>query len=38
MHEKFRIVPDRLFENDFDKIVKQMEVGTMTPMPQCAPR
>jgi hypothetical protein len=26
--EKYRIVQDRLFESDFDKIVKQIEAGT----------
>jgi hypothetical protein len=26
--EKYRIVQDRLFESDFDKLVKQIDAGT----------
>jgi hypothetical protein len=28
--EKYRIVQDRLFESDFDRIVKQLEAGDET--------
>jgi hypothetical protein len=28
--EKYRIVQDRLFESDFDRVVKQIESGSQT--------